>query len=223
MPNWVVNKVQTNTDEDFIKLLNKTTSLIPGSIETVYYKDNCVSVPDLTYMDFNNIIPTPGYIYTGLLGRNEKNVYTKNNCWYKWNLDNWGCKWNATNATLDTKNRIVYFNTPWNGVPALMGILSQNINIPLEYTYANEDAGVCTGRFKFNNGRVESYNEYDNCSKDAFQTYLELWGDENGRLCVGMYNDGNYDIFEQPLRYRNPLYKVYKGNRIPSKVSIFEF
>ena len=74
------------------------------------------------YVDFNNLIQTPKYIYQGDFGEEERKKYGKNN-WYDWNIENWGTKWNAyeTEITED----YIQFRSAWNPpIPVLKKLSS---------------------------------------------------------------------------------------------------
>lgn len=48
--------------------------------------------------DFNHFIPQPENIFRGALGDKEEKHCEDNGLpnWYRWNIDNWGTKWNAS-------------------------------------------------------------------------------------------------------------------------------
>ena len=48
--------------------------------------------------DFNHFIPQPENIFRGVLGAKEEKHCEDNGLpnWYRWNIDNWGTKWNAS-------------------------------------------------------------------------------------------------------------------------------
>lgn len=48
--------------------------------------------------DFNHFIPQPENIFRGALGVKEEKHCEDNGLpnWYRWNIDNWGTKWNAS-------------------------------------------------------------------------------------------------------------------------------
>ena len=91
MPNWCDNKVSICGSKDTI---SKIRNLILG-------KDNL--------FDFEKIIPMPDYIYRGMLGKEEKQIYGENN-WYDWSYKNWGTKWNSDSSECWelSENELIY-------------------------------------------------------------------------------------------------------------------
>lgn len=75
-----------------------------------------------TYVDFNNLIPTPDYIYQGDLGLEERKKYGKNT-WYDWNRENWGTKWNAYETRISED--YIQFRTAWNTPTPVLKKLSE--------------------------------------------------------------------------------------------------
>lgn len=152
MPNWVLNKLSVDNEDDYEKIIDKLTT------------DNEV--------DFNNIIPMPDYIYKGNLGPEERRLYGENN-WYDWSINNWGVKWNASNTYV--LNDGIYFDTPWSGVPELMHELSQMFpNSTIEYKFASEDMFMNTGKFIFNGENIQG--GYHNWNYGSYKLYNDLWG-----------------------------------------------
>jgi hypothetical protein len=74
------------------------------------------------YVDFNNLIPTPDYIYQGNLGIEERKKYGKNN-WYDWRCENWGTKWNAYETQICED--YIQFCTAWNVPTPVLKKLSE--------------------------------------------------------------------------------------------------
>lgn len=165
MPNWIANKLTIKDPEAFKAI-----------------------VEFLPEMDFEKIIPMPDYIYKGLLGRVEEEIYGRENCWYDWSIKNWGTKWNADNTYIDYENQSIYFQTAWDGVPKLMGLLSQKFNAEFIYKYADEDRFMNTGNFSFNNGKVVNHT-YNNWNYGAYRTYEECWEWhwEDSYMCPKVY------------------------------------
>lgn len=74
------------------------------------------------YVDFNNLIPTPDYIYQGNLRLEEMKKYGKNN-WYDWRCENWGTKWNAYETQISED--YIQFRTAWNMPTPVLKKLSE--------------------------------------------------------------------------------------------------
>lgn len=191
MPNWVMNEISVKSNEDYAKLLNATSNIVPA----VAYK-NGFTRPMINYMDLNKIIPCPDTIYQGNLGRDEEELYGKENCWYDWNVNNWGTKWNtnADNVYLGDNN--ITFTTAWSPVPRVIGILSQKLGIDIDYKYAEEGGGSYTGDINFKNGYIDNIEYHDHDYK-AYKNYLDLWGDDEGTAKILVKRNGYELVFLQ--------------------------
>ena len=66
---------------------------------------------DENEFDFNNIIKTPDDIFQGEIGKEEEELYGEKT-WYRWNIDNWGTKWNSSNPIIYRNG--VEFTTAWS-------------------------------------------------------------------------------------------------------------
>lgn len=97
--------------------------------------------------------------------------------WLGWKREHWGTKWNAYSQSFESPNTI-RFETAWNGVPALMSILSQKFpDVEFHYTYASEDSGYCVGEGTFLNGEGTMY-EPEGQSTEAYNIYFELFPED---------------------------------------------
>jgi hypothetical protein len=112
------------------------------------------------HLCFNNIIPMPENIFTGDVGKKEKEKYGKDN-WYDWSISNWGTKWNAYSQPeeepkingeanslkfiKDEKTFAVityHFCTAWSPVPRILEKLSLKYpNCIFKYAYLEEGEG----------------------------------------------------------------------------------
>lgn len=82
--------------------------------------------------------------------------------WYEWSLMHWGVKWNACDARRE--GNIIVFETPWEGVPRLMLMVSEKFpQVTMDYEFADEDFGYNTARYTFVGGEVVAeYEPTDN-------------------------------------------------------------
>lgn len=98
--------------------------------------------------------------------------------WYGWCCKNWGTKWNACNSQIyDTD---VYFDTAWSDVRQLVKELSRQYpNNIFEYEFAEEQTAYYTGAYMFKNGEEITGADYDDYSKEAYETFFKLWGGES--------------------------------------------
>ena len=129
MPNWCMNSlIITGPQEDVLKF-KKIASI------------NTDPINDKKYLDFNSFIPIP----------KEK----QKECWYEWELENWGTKWGACNVdyVMYDKNRIGYnFDSAWS--PPIMFIKNVSKLFPkLLFEMDYEEGGMCfKGTATFQNG-----------------------------------------------------------------------
>ncbi len=85
MPNWFYFSLNVSGEK---KDVEQFVENVKGSAkyETEGYE-----------FDFNHFIPQPDNIFRGALGIKEEKHCEDNSIpsWYRWNIDNWGTKWNA--------------------------------------------------------------------------------------------------------------------------------
>ena len=132
-----------------------------------------VTQPVDCFPDFDKIIPHPVCDeYNDI--PSQYAVKDSPNWWMTWNIKNWGTKWNSYSHRKEEYGTFL-FETAWSGVPALMLELSkQNPDIEFEYSYADEDSGYNTGKFKFKNGAALYEFQPEGGSKEAYDLYFEL-------------------------------------------------
>ena len=169
MPNYIKNRLIINGSKEQVEEVKNF--LKPK--EPTHWENQEESVA----MDFNNITPTPKWVYQGKLGIKEEQKYGKENCWYEWRCNNWGTKWNAFRSS--ESGNIIEFETAWCGVPDLIRKLSIIFpNVEFEYFYADEDIGHNAGHFKFKD--FEPFNYFIiSGSKESYELAFELWGCED--------------------------------------------
>ena len=123
MPNWVFNTVSITGDEIAVKALREQlrkpiqTPVMGGykQVEPLTYK---TTSPD--WISFQNVIPIPADILDEYHSTCDSEGMASNNNWYKWNCENWGCKWDAGEdiGTLEIESGIgtlsISFDTPWS-------------------------------------------------------------------------------------------------------------
>lgn len=101
--------------------------------------------------------------------------------WYDWRCENWGSKWNACDTQInDPEKADIYFNTAWSAVPQVIAKIAElHPECKIEYEYAEEDTGVNTGYVNFENGEITSDEHYKDFSKEAYEMFFSLWGQED--------------------------------------------
>lgn len=146
MPNHVTNIIKLNGDRKQISEL----------LEQIQNDEH-----GLGTIDFEKIIPMPENIYRGNLGREETNLYGKNN-WYDWCISNWGTKWSAYGYEKDcdySNAEELRFLTAWAAPHPVIQRLSEMFpEIKIIHEWADEDIGMNCGRYEYYDG--ERYEEY---------------------------------------------------------------
>ena len=113
--------------------------------------------------------------------------------WYDWRCAKWGTKWNACDAYIG--DDIVEFNTAWSCPLLVLDKLAElcyQHNVEFTGKWADEDMGCNTGIFESycNGDEYEfSYEYMENRSNEAYEIYVELWGESD---CIGQDEDGNW-------------------------------
>jgi len=137
-----------------------------------------------TQVDFALIVPEPANIETGgCSGRHEPGVV----CWYRWNIENWGTKWNGYQTEVDPDKdgaTQLRFQTAWTHPYPVIEALSKKFpHVDIEVSYADEDFGANLGKYTIRNGErteQEAPVEYSEEATDFAtqlhygKTYAEL-------------------------------------------------
>lgn len=164
---------------------------IIGSPERV--KEILLLIGDGKSIDFEKIIPPPVNIFRGNLSMEDERRCELQGIptWYRWNIDNWGTKWNAYSQD-DERNTIdtIFFQTAWSHpVPIIEKMAKMFSDVEIIYDYADEDSGCNTGSCVCRHGNVfESH--IDNGSKEAYDIYFDL---HPGQKDNYIFKDGKYE------------------------------
>lgn len=126
--------------------------------------------------------------------------------WYNWCVTNWGTKWNACSCCKD--GIYLSIQTAWSFPYPIMEKLSEicrKHNVDFDGSWADEDCGSNTGKFSScENDFFYDYN--DDCSSEAYKTYIECWGESD---CIGEDGHGEYIHYEcTPEGCPNYCYQV---------------
>lgn len=119
------------------------------------------------------------------------------NCWYPWNIKNWGTKWDCydvvvkkeAETVLDTMSRLgseqrgrasIYFDTAWSPpFPVIAKIVELYPGLEIEFTHMDEDMfGAGGGRMSFIDG--ELVEERDGIRSKDDPEFLQIAGDLKG-------------------------------------------
>jgi len=108
--------------------------------------------------------------------------------WYDWCIDKWGCKWNACSSEI--KDHEMVFETAWSApIPIFLSLSKMFPNTKFDVVYADEDMGSNTGRLTFFHGEMVEEDRSDNLSQQAFQNFIDTWGESD---CLSMDEKENY-------------------------------
>ena len=116
--------------------------------------------------------------------------------WYDWCCSNWGTKWNACESSRN--GTTICFRTAWSWPEPIMQKLAElcgELGVEFEGKWADEDCGNNAGYFYFDGGTdsVLDYDYYDSCSSDAYEAYIDCWGESE---CIGRDDNGAYYHYE---------------------------
>ena len=98
-----------------------------------------------------------------------------------WRERNWGTSSEACNTQVNNFDKAdIYFETESLPVPPLIQALSEKYpDCKFEYEYAENRAGGYAGFYNYENGIAVSFENYPEDSKDAYEMYFALWGQED--------------------------------------------
>jgi hypothetical protein len=158
MPNWVKNVISFD---------GASKEKIAEILETIRGEHGAI--------DFEKIIPMPDYIFRGDLGREEEELYGKNN-WYAWSVENWGTKWNAFYSCAGDDS--VTFETAWSApFPVLKKLSEMFPGVTIVHSYADEDIGYNCGKGMFANGLYRRTSKFQIGGKTAIKFAKDMWGE----------------------------------------------
>lgn len=129
--------------------------------------------------DFKTIIPMPDNIYQGCLNNKNYERYKENN-WMDWSIENWGVKWNACNTEYTENENVlhIYFNSPWyEPINIYQKLFDLYPNNKIEVKFAEEEVAYYCGKYTNIPGEEPNIELYPKYSKEAYDLYIELWGE----------------------------------------------
>lgn len=88
--------------------------------------------------------------------------------WYTWNIEHWGCKWDANCSRREGNS--LYFETPWSApYPIFIELAKQNPNVTLKVSIAHEcDYDIDVYEYKFNKKK-------NKVEENFIETIIEEW------------------------------------------------
>ena len=124
-------------------------------------------------------------------GQTYVSNYEKYGCttWYDWCCKFWGTKWNAYSNEQESEDTIS-FETAWsNPEPVMLKLSEMYPEATIEHWWADEDMGSNDGYRVYRGGEIVEGDYYDSCSNEAYDTYIQCWGETN---CLYKDEDGNW-------------------------------
>ena len=110
---------------------------------------------------FNFFLPTP--------------VELKEEGWYDWNVQNWGCKWNCDaqdwELNEDGTSISFWFDSPWSPPIVLYEMISDSYNVDAHYL---EEGMEFVGRFREGYYEFYEYSDVDSL-EEIPEEILEQW------------------------------------------------
>jgi len=161
MPNNIKNILKIEGPEHLVSLcLKNISSKDPKA-------NNC-------HIDFNNIVPIPPNIFLGDLSSKEEDLFGKENCWYRWKIENWGTKWNSYNNSL--KENTLIFQTAWSPPISVIAKLAKYFpKLIFNLSYASEDISHNIGKIKFKGSVFVELTVPKEGTKEAIEFSKKIW------------------------------------------------
>jgi len=163
MPNWVIN----------------TLKVIVGDPKEVFEFVRS----EQSVFDFNTLIPMPEHIQNS----NEEVVREsgfKVPAWYSWAIDNWGTKWNASEARYASNDpeRGIWFDTAWAPPAPVLEALAKRFPAHEIVVYSDEDTNHLHVTFTLKEGRLTWTKDtcycFDEDEKPVTWAELDVFGIE---------------------------------------------
>jgi hypothetical protein len=144
MPNWVYNSIGVDgKTEDLQSFIAKATKPRP-------WQDDEPDEERFSFWNFISPDPTKLDLYfetngatkdltTGEMVRTGDNEFN----WYNWNINNWGCKWDANEITIDDCQGegyvLIQFATPWGmPTPVFQAMAEQHPELTFDFEWEEE-------------------------------------------------------------------------------------
>ena len=192
MPNWVSNTISVTGNGNAVTALREQLRkpiqlpVMDGykQVEPLTYREY---TPD--WISFQNVIPIPADIISEYHSTCDSEGMKNENNWYMWNVNNWGCKWDASecDGTFEDDTLWFSFDTPWSPPQPVMDKLVEHCrtnDLHMYWTYREEQGwgGSVTVDF---NGEV-TVTEYD--IPDSHAEYVAL-GDVDFCHCANFSDE----------------------------------
>lgn len=115
------------------------------------------------FVDFERVVPSPPNKETGGCSGTHTDGEV---CWYSWNIENWGTKWNGYSTQITPEGGYpekwrLRFDTAWSHpVPVIERLSRAFPEEMLQVEYADEDLGHNCGAYTMQNGEILNGQEF---------------------------------------------------------------
>ena len=192
MPNWVYNSLVIFAEPEVITKMREQLSA-PYETQAYDWQTNQSTTETVNepFSFWNIKKPTnlaEYYDYEGTTQRHEDH-------WYRWNCNNWGCKWEARDVEdtseengSDSGQMVFTFSTAWSTPnEALIELSRQYPTAAIELEYEEETGWG--GETHYLNGVEHTISEYNyQCNDCGLQ-----WGGDPSELTFDEDDDGQHD------------------------------
>lgn len=166
MPNWTTNRLEFSSAENAIKVWEGMQIVDADGAQK--------------RLSFETVIPSPqtkeACLEHYLMNETSQLIAEKNRPWFNWqiwNCENWGVKWDASDAFFD--ENILYFNTPWNPpFDSLFQKIADSFDVQFTLAVENEDGGWQENDYIFSPGK-EMITKPSEWQKKANTAHLTEW------------------------------------------------
>jgi len=189
MPNWVHNRLSVAGGSEHLVRFEQQA----GMPHTETWKEGSVLVDqDLSFWNFKRPEDTEAYFGDNGIGSN----------WYRWNVDNWGTKWDACNVEkiYHGVTSLEYtFDTAWSPpLPVLQAMVEQFPDLTFEMRSVEEQGwGVV---YWGENGTLEEIEGWD-----IPETHTEWVKSDQEHRCPCQWSNSWSDWYDDCPRRGNPL------------------
>jgi len=182
MPNWVYNTVVVSAPKLELEMfLREMEQPRPEAVYEGFLPTGEVRMSESGF-SFWNVIAPPVEQYPTYFQQVQDTASPY--YWYAWNLDNWGCKWDAGDGDidwLDDNNLRITFQTPWDYPRGVVSAIAEQYP-HLEISWYYEEEQGWGGELTLTGGEVSVDREYD--IPDSHADYHR-----QGRECPCEYED----------------------------------
>lgn len=172
MPNHILNVVTVIGEVEEVKRMR---TAIKGYGKAKDFNEKEEKFYELI-IDFSKIVFCPPNIFQGGLSQDDEKKYGKENCWYHWNIENWGTKWSAYDSH-NISDTEFSFQTAWSHPQPIFVALSEYFpKLVFDVKYADEDYGSNCDHLTYQKGKTKRAANFEDCSDESGKFAEGLWG-----------------------------------------------